>query len=131
MNYYLKSIACPLCQHCKETRHIGKDSSNWRFYFQGYDDIKSYRDWKEIFNSMKYQIVDEDGDVMSYDDFDDMVQQSKGFKSHHRVFHGKPINNAEWEYVYNYHMRLPFTDRQPDANWEDEEGHPFTIGEFS
>lgn len=131
MNYYLKSVPCPLCQHCKEIRHIGKWSHGWRFYFQGYADIKSYRDWQVLFNDMKYQIVDEEGDVVTPEYLDDCITQCMGMKSHHKVFHGKPSNNTEWEYVYNYHMKLPFTDCHPDANWEDEDGHPFTIGEFS
>ena len=46
-NYYHRTNICPHCNRYDE-RHIGKSSVGWHFNFRGYDEIKTFEDWKKV-----------------------------------------------------------------------------------
>jgi hypothetical protein len=96
----------------KET-HIGKQSYGWAFLFRGYFDLldnppfdlHSYQDWLELFKREGGCIIDEEGKVISLDEFKKMVEENRHKK---RQRYG--------------------TDR---GCWIDDEGYVFDSLEFS
>lgn len=109
-NYYLHRDICPTCKHAKERIHIGKSSYGWTFTFQGFRNgwgplkAESEDDWrKELKNGT---IIDEYGEVETYEEFWKMVEDKRKASSNHAK-----------EY--------------PDGNWLDDKGNSFSSYEFS
>ena len=99
-----------------EGMHIGKRSCGWVFCFQAYEKpkIKTVKQMKKVtFNGFIY---DEYGEEFTYQDFWDLVEDTK-----------VPDEDGKKKYVLidpNYpHQISPFNE------WEDE-GFAFTMGDF-
>lgn len=131
MNYYLRSKPCPTCQHVDVKKHIGKASTGWEFFFQGFldDSIVSYADWINEFSDEKNEIVDELGEVMGFEAFNQMVCARKGLMNHFNVTKGVPLTEKEKEYCKDRHNHCGYS---PDAKvWKDNQGFAFTESTFS
>jgi len=109
-NYYHR---IDICEHCDryDERHIGKSSAGWQFNFWGDDNIKSFKDWKEVLK-LGGKIFDEYGTELSFKDFIYLVE----FKQN------QPKNHYDYCTEQGYDMR---------NDWKDEEGYAFTSSEFS
>lgn len=99
-NYYFRYN---ICSHCGryDSLHIGKNSYGWQFTFQALDEffdapfldgkvtlqVNSFLEWKEIIEryvvkEKTAKIYNEYGDVISVQDFYDIIEKSKGEKNH-------------------------------------------------
>ena len=121
-NYYVAKNRCECCNRYDEEYHIGKSSMGWAFSFQGYprNKLTSWKQWKTFLKDQL--IIDEYGDVISYDEFVKMVEtyKSPNFidKNGHKNFqHNEQGKKKGW---YN-----------PETDWDDEDGYSFTTTEFS
>ena len=121
-NYYVAKNRCECCNRSDEEYHIGKCSMGWAFSFQGYpwNNLTSWKQWKTFLKDQL--IVDEYGDVVSYDEFVKMVETHKSpnfiDKNGHKNFqHNEQGKKKGW---YN-----------PETDWDDEDGYSFTTTEFS
>ena len=101
-NYYWIVDICPTCNRGSEEVHIGKYSGGWRFSFQSYDDIKSWRQWKEHLKNQS--IKNEYGEIISFDIFCNIVENSRG------SIHAKEYPNSTY--------------------WIDEDGYSFSSKDF-
>ncbi len=68
-NYYVKSEICKTCGKSDEDLHIGKSSGGWCFSLHVHPDldINNLDDWKRYLNSNLVTIVDEYGDIVSFE----------------------------------------------------------------
>ena len=108
-NYYIDDgHQCIHCGHpIRERTHIGKNSSGWKFLFNG-QDFKTKREW---FACLQYagpevplpQIVDEYGQTIDFNTFASMVKSRQLASSH--------VTNSP-------------------RSWCDDEGYNFYDGEF-
>ena len=121
-NYYVAKNRCECCNRYDEEYHIGKSSMGWAFSFQGYpwNKLTSWKQWKTFLKDQL--IIDEYGDVISYEDFVKMVEtyKSPNFidKNGNKNFqHNEQGKKKGW---YN-----------PETDWDDEDGYSFTTTEFS
>lgn len=111
-NYYAHLDVCSHCQRASEVIHIGKQSSGWAFNFHGTDSIRSWEDWKIDLRKPTTKILDEYGQVISYEDFKEVVSSQKNSGTNH----------------YYYCM-----EKHPEATrnmWLDPEDFCFSEGEF-
>lgn len=86
-NYYFNEDVCPHCNRPANVVHIGKSSMGWKFSFRGYfglscpfgreSDIRSFADWKEIFQNLDGRITNEYGEEISVEDFCKMVESKQ------------------------------------------------------
>lgn len=103
--------------------HIGKSSGGWTFSFHGIieweaekndiQEIKSFKDWKELFRTYRCKIEDEYGKNVSVKEFIKLVEEKKTARSNH----------------YHY-CKKEYPESMQDQ-WLDDEGNSFTSGEFS
>lgn len=131
MNYYLRTVPCECCGHSPVKKHIGKASSGWEFYFEGYLDesIVSYSDWINEMADEKNEIINEQGEVMSFEAFNQMVHSRKGLLNMFNVTKGVPITEAEREYCRERDNHCPYSS---DAKcWKDNIGNAFSDSPFS
>ena len=115
-NYYWHNEVppCPTCGHNASTViHIGKSSIGWEFHFHGTEEIRSWKDWKDLV-SRKGRIVDEYGRVISPADFADIVESCYG-QNHFDYSQAKYAGDS-------YYLA---------TLWKDSEGYSFSFGEFS
>jgi hypothetical protein len=113
-NYYYERETCSECGNLEEL-HIGKNSCGWSFSFRGYDDIRSWQDWKkkiqEPFNNA--WIYNEYGEEIKVPDFINLVE-------------------AVLEDDLNHTTEMK--KESPDSCnglWIDEDGYSFQDSEFS
>ena len=125
-NYYVEKNRCDCCKRSDREYHIGKSSWGWAFSFQGYrwNKLTSWKQWKEFLKDQS--IVDEYGELVSYEEFVNMVETYKapGF-----VREDGHVNLQHNAYVQE-NSRFP-SDFNPEYNWDDEDGYSFTTHEFS
>lgn len=106
MNYYLRFNNCTKCKRYDEL-HIGKDSSGWKFVFQGFTrliSIISIEDWKK--KTKRGKIFNEDGKRMNVKDFWEMVKTKRREKRNH-------------------------SEEYPQGTWLDKHGNSFIGQDFS
>lgn len=80
-NYYAILNKCDKCGRY-DSIHLGKSSSGWQFVFQYnggeyYKNIEEMEDWL-----IGKEIRDENGNVVSHDDFWNMVREKQALKEH-------------------------------------------------
>ncbi len=114
-NYYWRNETNK-CEHCNrsdlEEIHIGKSSVGWTFSFHATEEIRSWKDWQEKIASGGY-ISDEYGRRKAPEEFRQIVENHpNGLK-----------NFTEYSEVY-----FP---EDSERLWKDEDGHSFSLGEFS
>ncbi len=117
-NYYHVEKNCEHCGH-RELRHIGKSSMGWTFSFQGYSDspeIKSYKQWLERL-LQGGTIEDEYGETVPLNEFQLMVEQKRNAKKCHAT--------------YCLEGHSPYYHPTPEQEWLDQDGHSFSLGDFS
>lgn len=130
MNYYLTNKPCETCGHVSERKHIGKSSHGWSFHFRAHPvEITCYRDWLRELENPRYLIRDEEGEIISLNDFIDKVESKKEGLNHARIFQGIPMTKREHEYLREYPLRYPSDSGK--RSYVDEDGHAFTDWEFS
>ena len=82
-NYFLVTDSCPCCGSGKDY-HIGKFSYGWEFHFQAHNEsgfqVSCVEDWLKL--TEKNIIKDEDGKIITYDDFWKIVDGSAGKTNH-------------------------------------------------
>ena len=99
---------------CKNL-HIGKKSAGWEFSFRGYENIKSFNDWKEFFKEKKGLIFNEYDQLVDIQKFLEMVEESKNND-----------NRSHYKYCKaNYYKGFV------EHLWLDEEGWSFSGNMFS
>ena len=103
-NYYHRTKNCQTCGRCDE-KHIGKSSVGWTFSFQGYDIIRSYKDWLVVLEKGGL-IFDEYGDYLSINEFKTMVEAKRNAPKNH-------------------------TKEYPNNGWLDDRGNSFSDTDFS
>ncbi len=96
VNYYLVFNECSDCKR-SDRLHIGQSAAGWQFCFRAYpniydshgkdlvnaleaDRLQTYLAWKSILK--KHRIVNEYGEVVSYEDFISKVEASQGGQSY-------------------------------------------------
>jgi hypothetical protein len=132
MNYYLRPKPCDKCGHAEFKKHIGKSSSGWEFYFQGYPDesIVSYVDWIREFSSPEKEIINEIGQVIKFCDFNDMVCiRELDLLNMFNVTKGVPLTPKEKEYCASRHNQYGMSS--DSRAWKDDQGFAFTETDFS
>lgn len=115
-NYYTVSNHCHHCKQYKREEHIGKASYGWAFSFQGYSwlNLYTWKHWKEYLKDKT--IMDEYGDVISYEDFIEIVE-----------VHKRPSDKLKQHNVEG--KKSMYFD--PAYDWDDADGYAFTSREFS
>lgn len=119
-NYYAEVDVCPHCKRPAREFHIGKNSMGWEFHFQGYCEgedaapfpLKSWKDYRSFLSMPDVQIRNDYGDVLTLDEFAELVNGTKGRKNH--------LDYCQIEHP-DYAKSL----------WQDDEGFCFGYGEFS
>jgi len=116
MNYYLQwKISDNQKKALDEVKatlpqlHIGKSSWGWQFLFRGYcfdyetdtvlrepKAVMSFDDWKGLFRDCGYEIVDEDGEVVSSESFQLVVDTRAEGKRHGRLCHHEDSKGYEF-----------------------------------
>ena len=131
-NYYKQSKACEACGHRKTSSHIGKSSWGWSFSFRGhYDSPRSYQEWLRELEDPKCEIVNEYGEVISLDDFKELVENKKNDLNHTRMVQGHPVTEKERKHMQENPSNFYRTDDHHSKQcWIDPEGHSFHDGEF-
>ena len=131
MNHYLRTKPCAKCGCIKTEKHIGKSSHGWQYNFRGYpaESIVSYKDWLDNLMDDNKEIVDENGDVFTLDEFLDKIASKNQGLNLYNVTVGYPMTDREKEYVRE-RQNINYKDR--DLNiWKDDEGYAFSGDEFS
>lgn len=100
-NYYWVENECECCNR-KELFHIGKRSYGWAFTFKGYNNLKSWNEYKEFLKNKK--ILDEYDDEVSFESFVLMIE-TYGSPNYFNKESGKSnldhINYCKELYSYN------------------------------
>lgn len=109
-NYYHIENVCEHCGRGDEGEHIGKSSAGWTFSFQGTPEIRSYADWLARLEAGGI-IRNEYGDVVTLDEFKELVEAERGAKLNHT------------HYSDEHHPGVDV--------WLDDDGHSFSGGEVS
>lgn len=104
MNYYHYRDVCPTCGRY-EREHIGKSSAGWTFLFYGTPEVRSWQEWLRVLEA-DGEIRDEEGGVVTLDDFKRMVETQRTASLHH-------------------------ARECPVGCWTDPDGHSFSGYEFS
>ncbi len=125
-NYYVTTNKCECCNRYDIICHIGKSSYGWAFSFRGYkkDNLISWKTWKEFLKDEELVIRDEYGDVITYNEFVEKIENHKSPNYVREDGHKNLSHNAEGK----------LGDRpwfNPDYDWDDEDGYSFTSLEFS
>lgn len=115
-NYYVTENHCDCCKRYDIECHIGKSSAGWAFTFRGYREMRlvSWPAWKEYLKGR--QIRDEYGDVVSHEEFVELIEKFKSPKAN-RLQHNVEGRKSGW---FN-----------PEYDWDDEDGYAFSAREFS
>ena len=131
-NYYLKTKPCDTCGHRMEELHIGKSSGGWQFHFRGYmeEEITSYKKWLEIIENSGKEIMDEYGDVISIEQFKELVASKKDGLNHTNIVTCKPETKEKRDHLLKYENSRHYYDMDVRDDWKDNEGHAFTGREF-
>lgn len=118
-NFYLRKKK-PRLVH--DEIHIAKTSWGWKPTFEQHiGEIESVKQLKTAYDSGEYTIVDEYGDVYTWEEFDDRVLK---WAEHQRKHDFEPIDHVEYE------RENP--DRYlPPMSYHDEDGYDFCTREFS
>jgi len=146
-NYYAKieENKCECCNRADTYKiHIGKKSWGWSFNFRGYRkglyddqwksgevdvDLTSWREYKEYLADK--QIVDEYGDIVSFDEFVKLVEVWGGPEFVREDGHKNLDHNTEIKRDPCYAGTLHDEYNNPEKHWNDGFGYSFGIGEFS
>lgn len=121
-NYYVAQNMCDCCKRYDEKYHIGKSSWGWAFTFQGYDNLKSWQDWKVFLKDKT--IMDEYREKVDYNWFVTFVETEKS-PGYVREDGHKNLSHNEMGKRDKY----PFF--RPEYDWDDADGYSFTSTEFS
>lgn len=126
-NYYVAENRCDCCQRYDRIYHIGKSSSGWSFSFRGYRSFKgerlsSWQEWKEFLRECL--IVDEYGNIVSFNDFCTLVETVKAPNYINKNGHRNLQHNEEGK-----NKIRPWFN--PMTDWDDSDGYAFTSKEFS
>lgn len=117
MNYYAHFNVCDKCGKPEHILHIGKSSHGWTFSFRGYNEIdtlaidekiktiKSYKDWLDVILAYNPTIKNEEGDMISLQEFMRIVLDKSLSPNNHAV-------------------------QYKEGTWLDEFGNSFTGREF-
>lgn len=127
-NYYARYNRCAACQRYDEV-HIGKQSFGWTFSFQGIDEdpekefrIRSYRDWLDFIDRTDALIYDEYGREVPLEEFKKMVESKRHDRFNHTLY---------MQGYYPDYKPIYVPERLSDNYWLDEEGHSFSLQDFS
>lgn len=133
-NYYVTIDPCDKCGRSDQKLHIGKRSCGWSFHFQYHllndFEIRSYADYRKVFEQHHCTIADEDGYEMSPAEFDKIVRSAKG-KNISYIVNNTPTTRDEHEYINRDRYSLKVWTDQTDKFWTDDEEFAFSVGDFS
>lgn len=77
-NYYLKLKDHPLVKTKNSLLHMGKSSAGWHFLLKIYPPhINSFEDWKKVYNSKEYEIINEYDEIISWKEMEDIITNRK------------------------------------------------------
>lgn len=82
-NYYLRIYYENTTEY--ENIHIGRNAAGWQFLFQGYLNIRSTKDWKQLFH---YGII--------FDEYDNMIPTNKFWNIVRQSFAGKCLDEDNY-----------------------------------
>lgn len=93
-NYYLQHGVCECCKKPARERHIGKSSGGWCFSLHVYpeDNINTLDDWKKLLAEKDAKIINEYGDLISYEDMIDEITNRNW-----NPRESKPYDYSSWE----------------------------------
>lgn len=122
-NYYAAIDVCPHCKRASRELHIGKRSGGWEFHFQAYNTdeylegtapvpLLTWAHYRAFLAMPDVQVRDEYGETLTLAEFVEIVEETKGQKSHY----------AYCQEHYPEHAK---------TLWVDDEGYCFGYGEFS
>lgn len=122
MNYYHE---INICNHCgrSDKVHIGKSSIGWTFNFHGFRDAENpyaipvmfWKTWKMVLLGTENSLIrDEEGKVISFEDFVNLVESKKRAKLNHTIY-----------------CREDCPEHAAAHCWLDDDGNSFTDTEFS
>lgn len=95
-NYYAIINKCSCCDRF-DTIHIGKKSIGWKFSFQGYDNIKSWEEWKDILSKENTSIINEYDEKINLSDFFKIVENSHDKRDHiNECLKSHPKETEKW-----------------------------------
>lgn len=122
-NYYLRPRTqrspCECCGRPFDVieKHIGKLSLGWEFLFRGYNDIRSFEDWRKYLlvetEEEDSAIYDEYGRELSRNEFLNLARDSKG-----------PGSRSHHDYLVGNHPV------DPESDWRDADGWSFNARDF-
>lgn len=125
-NYYAERDVCPHCHRGRDRLHIGKSSAGWTFSFQAYngtetwdgEDIHSWKRWQELLLATpRVRIFDEYDRHVSIDALQGLVADK--------------ASTTELKHADYMNQLPPHKRHHPGSDWLDDDGHSFSIGEFS
>ena len=128
-----------------DTYHIGKSSSGWEFHFEAHPglDVYSSTQWLSRLKSKGWRIENEDGETVTFEFFENLIDPAERAKRHVTHVTGKLMNHFDYvqqdEYEnliqlhidYNQSFSLVLDDVQPRNCWKDSAGFAVSLGEFS
>lgn len=119
-NFIVQHIKTQIGARAEYELHIGKASCGWTFSFHSEEEIpgvipeiKSWVGWQNILKEKHVFIKNEYDEVVSFQEFFDMVESKKTEKFNHTLKHADE---------YSPYASCPFLD---------EEGNSFSPGYFS
>lgn len=132
-NYDAHINCCDKCERPEYVLHIGKSSAGWTFSFRGYRNyyvnettelnIDTWRKWQLFLKQPNVKIYNEYGEVISYDDFYNIVEQKKN----------EPFNHAKLTLEKSdkiFYKPEFVSEEYIKQNWIDEDGNSFSDTEF-
>ena len=95
INYYFNREVCESCGRAEEVLHIGKSSAGWCFslHVDEFAGINSLDDWLELFKEPNSVIENEDGEVLSNSEMQNIICCRKSEETFDKV----PYGYKSWE----------------------------------
>lgn len=116
--------------------HIGKKSVGWQFIFEAQPELDVYSkgQWSDFLfrYQSKVYIVDEYDNILTFDEFFKIVNESEG-KNHFDYVQEdefKTLRNLRESHGIPF-MNINIKDIQPRNTWKDSYGYAVILGEFS
>ena len=117
--------------------HIGKKSSGWEFIFEAQPELDVYSkpQWGNfLFDNvpLKGNIIDEYGTELTFDEFFNMVNDSKGINhfDYMQEDEFKTLRSTRESHGIPF-MDIKIKEIQPRNTWKDSCGYAVILGEFS